>query len=88
LAGVGHDLQAETLAEAEHAVAELLTILVVHELVGEALLELRQLLCGRFVLLCREWIAGWRYPCGVHSPSSFLWAGLRGVQPPAGPFLI
>jgi hypothetical protein len=25
---------------------------------------------------------------GVHSLSSFLWAGLRGVQPPAGPSLV
>jgi hypothetical protein len=24
---------------------------------------------------------------GVHSVTAFLWAGLRGVRPPAGPFL-
>ena len=27
------------------------------------------------------------YPIGVHSYSSFLWAGLRGAPTPAGPFL-
>jgi hypothetical protein len=27
------------------------------------------------------------YPSGVHSLWSFLWAGLRGVRPPAGPSL-
>jgi hypothetical protein len=25
--------------------------------------------------------------CGVHSLTPFLWAGSRGVAPPAGPFL-
>ena len=62
-------------AEAEHAVAELLVLLVIHELVGEALLELREFLCGRFVLLCGERIAGWRYPYGVHSGHPFCGPG-------------
>ena len=32
-------------------------------------------------------VAGLRYSVGVHSVTAFLWAGLRGVRPPAGPFL-
>ena len=40
-------LEAETLAEADNAVPELLALLVVHEFVSETLLELRQLLFGR-----------------------------------------
>jgi hypothetical protein len=56
----------ETPTEAEYAVPKLLALLVIHELVGEALLEPSELLCGRFVLLRGERLAGWRYPCGVH----------------------
>ncbi len=32
------------------------------------------------VWCCLEGIAGWRYPLGVHSYTSFLWAGPRGIR--------
>src|ERR687897_822550 len=37
------------------------------------------------VVLLGRWVRGCARLCGVHKSS--LWAGLRGVQAPAGPFL-
>jgi hypothetical protein len=73
-------LAGETAAEAEDEVLELLALLVVHELVAIALLELRQRLCGGWVRGCARLLL-------VHSASPLsLWTGSRGAPTSAGPF--
>jgi hypothetical protein len=80
----GPGLAAELAAELEYAIAELLALVVVHELVSEALLELRQ------VLLFGGWCAVTELALEsvvstVFSP--FLWAGSREMAVSAGPIL-
>jgi hypothetical protein len=67
-----HDAPTEAPAEAEHAVAELPALPVVHQLVAEPLLELRQLLGG-------GWVRGCARLHGVHRFLSFLWAQRKAV---------
>ena len=87
----GLEAEAKPAPEADDAVAHLLALLVVHELVREALLELRHLLFGGSVRGCAsEWIAGWRYSVLVHSLLSLSvgqgpWARAGGARTPAGP---
>src|SRR3712207_5877601 len=54
-------------------------LLVVHQLVPVALLELRQL------LLFGGWVRGCARLSLVHSGSPYLWAGAGGAGTPAGP---
>jgi hypothetical protein len=68
--GTGTGLAAETPAEGQHAVAELLALLVVHELVGEALLE-----AGEAHLLGANLGAGLPYNSGVHSVPPLVTVG-------------
>jgi hypothetical protein len=73
-------LAAETPAERENAVPELLALLVVHEFVTETLLELHQALC----------FGGWMRACArlmlVHSGLPFCGPGPGVSLAPAGPF--
>jgi hypothetical protein len=62
----------------------LLALVLVHELVAVALLEVLQAL-----LFGGNFGGGGAYTSGVHSstsPGCWLWAGSRGVATPAGPF--
>jgi hypothetical protein len=87
------DLATETPAEPKHAVLELASLLNAEVRMTEIILQaLEARIVGlKVVRLGRLLVVGWVRGCArlmiVHSESPYLWAGLRGVATPAGPFL-